>query len=205
MSTRFKYPQGDTHFEQHGEWYKYQVKNKKALRNYLDETKAFLDLGAHCGTWTLWFAPLVPHVYSYEPVHYGVLEQNLVEYNIQNVSVRPRALSNSTGTRTIWVRTDNSGDTGFLGKGTVNRTPIDVHTTRLDLETFDHPIGTIKMDLQGHELEALQGAEQIIRTHTPTLCVEFDTGNPMGERLLKEWGYTLARRSGKDWIFILDK
>jgi hypothetical protein len=56
---------------------------------------------------------------------------------------------------------------------------FEVRATTLDSFDFDN-IGFIKIDVEGHELEVLQGAEQTIRRNTPTLMVEIEERHRKG-------------------------
>ena len=151
------------------------------------------------GTWTCWLAQHYKHIYSVEPVHYHTLEHNCRATDTHNVTVIPHAVSDTHSTQTIWVREDNSGDTGFLDS-TSGRQPQEIQTITIDSLELDNITG-IKMDLQGHELEALLGAEHTVHKYKPTLCVELGKGNTHIEALLSEWQYVLEQQCGKDWIY----
>lgn len=218
-STEWLWPQGDTHFERMGPWQDYQKRNRQAfieamwdLHNYresaptitMNRIATVIDIGAHVGTWSCDLSPLARQVYAYEPWHHDLLRENAQRQGCGNVTVRPVALSNGRHRDELWVRQDNSGDTG-LGLGAeLGRTSHEIECHRLD--DFEHEgwVQGIKIDVQGHELQVLQGAEQTIRLHGPILCVELNQGNSLVSLWLSNQGYTLRQRQGKDWIFERD-
>ena len=58
----------------------------------------------------------------------------------------------------------------------------------LDAYTFDHKIGFIKIDVEGHELDIINGAKNLILKDKPNLMVEIEekhTGIPNIE-IIKE-------------------
>ena len=69
---------------------------------------------------------------------------------------------------------------GYLGTATVvpqdaGHTPVPVTVTTLDalcVEPAVRPVGFIKCDVEGHELEVLRGADQVLREDRPALLVE---------------------------------
>jgi FkbM family methyltransferase len=212
----FSWPKGDTHFEHHGAFWDYQHKNRQAFQQAVrdeanwsqeppmltvDTIDTIIDIGAHAGSWTLPLSLVCKRVYAYEPVHWQTLARNVELSEQKNIEVRPNLLSNALGDRTVWIRSDNSGDTGIdLGDGE-GRQRLRLRARPLDSLTHEGHIQGIKIDVQGHELEVLQGAEQTIRQHTPVICCELNRGHPGAERFLKGLGYELRTRTGKDWIW----
>ena len=212
----FSWPKGDTHFEQHGAFWDYQIKNRVAFQsavrdvaNYsqeppmmtVDTIDTVIDIGAHAGSWTLPLSLVCKRVYAYEPIHWSTLAQNVELSEQTNIEVRPNLLSNSHGDRTVYVRKDNSGDTGIDLGDAEGRQRMRMTARPLDSLTHTGHIQGIKIDVQGHELEVLEGAEQTIRQHLPAICCELNKGNPRAEQFLKSLGYGLKTRTGKDWIW----
>ena len=212
----FSWPKGDTHFEHHGAFWDYQEKNRQAFQQAVrdeanwsqeppmltvDTIDTIIDIGAHAGSWTLPLSLIAKRVYAYEPIHWQTLARNVELSEQKNIEVRPNLLSNDHGDRTVWIRSDNSGDTGIdLGDGEGRQR---MRMTARPLDSLSHlgHIQGIKIDVQGHELAVLEGAEQTIRQHTPVICCELNKGHTGAEQFLKALGYELRTRTGKDWIW----
>ena len=215
MNEGFQWPPGDTHFDTHGPWHNYQKKNRAAAlacakENWLAKDEPpymgvdlglMLDIGAHAGSWTFDLADEFHCVIAFEPLHWHTWEQNCKALGKSNCEVRPWALSNKRQWLEIDRRSDNTGDCSFKTR------PGQYHLEKVPAQRGDDQfyyhwnIDLIKIDVQGWEFHTLQGLEMTIKTHTPTLCVELNNGDSFSELLLASWGYTLAKRMGKDWIW----
>lgn len=215
--NNYKWPQGDTHFEQFN-FLEYQIKNRTRFlelvtqySNWCQEPPmmtvntidTIIDIGAHVGTWSLPISDVAQRVYAYEPLHYATLEHNIQVHGATNIISRPVLLSKDRQEVEFYTRTDNSGDSG-IGLASAKRQAQTMTTTTLDLQEHHGHIQGIKIDVQGHELEVLLGAEHTIREHTPVLCIEMQNHphQPEIEQLLDSWGYSLHERCGKDWLWI---
>jgi len=216
MDSKFTWPKGDTHFDQEkfSPWYRYQHRAREAFlacvrenanvsqeppMMSVDTIDTIIDIGAHAGTWSITMAREARRVYSYEPVHHAVLKENCEHHGANNVITRNLLLSNNREQKSFYIRQDNSGDSG-IGLGG-DRKEMVMQSVRLDEQEHEGHIQGIKIDVQGHELEVIQGAGALIRKHQPTLCCELNKGNAMVEILLAEMGYRLHSRHNKDWIF----
>jgi FkbM family methyltransferase len=144
-------------------------------------TAAALDIGAHCGTWTVSLSKVFKKVYSFEPnpTVYNVLCANLALRGQQNVFTSRKALSSAQGVAKYFFRSDDGG-----GNGIENLNPIidsqvpscTVKTATLDQwvcgERESLPIKFIKIDVEGHELDVLRGAVQTIERFKPAIVLE---------------------------------
>lgn len=131
-----------------------------------------IDAGACFGDTALSFSAAVGSsgcVYCFDPldVHLQIIRSNLQRNGIDNVMVIPAGLgeSNEDGTP---VR--NKVNPGF--SAVENATKIPVHSIdALVEERVLARIDFIKMDIEGHELSALRGAENSIRRFLPKLAI----------------------------------
>ncbi len=210
---QWQWPQGDTHFQKHGEWWEYQKKSRREfvramrdLNNWQaapmlrrDHIDTVIDIGAHVGTWSLDLCRDCQRVYAYEPLYWRELALNQQFLSARNLEIRPRLISNAHRAVTIGQRRDNSGDSGVGLEDGREQIAMQSHP----LDSFQHEgwIQGIKIDVQGHEFSVLQGAEQTIREHQPIILAEFNEGNSLALVWLEARGYELRTRVGKDWIF----
>lgn len=190
-----KLPQGDTHFKP-SDWDNYQLPQYLKAVGLCAQTRTAIDCGAHVGIMTHRMAEQFQTVHAIEPVHWQLLQQNVLEYT--NVEVYPYCVGDtqqSVGIRR--VNPENSGDNRVVQGSDYYQYPID--HWRWECVDF------IKMDIQGHELPALLGAEQTIRRWQPVLMIELEQDDPnrlkILELLVDDWRYTLHSRRNADHIF----
>lgn len=144
------------------------------------------DIGANFGLFTRFLSESVGRsgrVYSFEPTGdmYEVLKSNCDCLGLENAVPLRTALSDRTG-RTemiIPVREDgtlnhyeaslSSGPAEGTGKSvTVETSSLDEFCDRQRIDRVDF----IKCDVEGHEIEVLNGARRTLRHHRPTLLIE---------------------------------
>mgnify|MGYP000034593587 FL=1 len=169
------------------------------LPELCDPDKISLDIGANIGmfTWHLRRHSLATMAFEPNPYLSDLLRRTFGD----SVPVRQVALSNRCGTERLSFPNDEHalgslGDTEdhqYLEENSDRFTSFDVETLRLDDLDFP-PIGFIKIDVEGHELEVLEGAQRTIRTHHPKLLIEIEERHRPGAvkrviELLTKWGY----------------
>ena len=140
--------------------------------------KVLFDVGANVGSYTLTLARSARRIYSFEasPSNAGILRRFVEHSGLANIEVVNKAVSDVPGeTITLFTSPDTGGNhTQFhdYGKGAETAT-----TVTLDQFARDNKIDrvdVIKMDIEGGELRAFQGARQILRASRPLLLVEFN-------------------------------
>lgn len=153
-----------------------------------------IDVGAHLGSFTFLLARYARVVVAVEPDPRaaGTLASNISANGLRNVIVFPYACSSSDGKelgfkleRGVTSRVVQSG-----GDVAVKSITVDAIVEALRLER----VGFLKVDVEGHELEVLRGAQNTLRRHRPALLVELWLKNAgEEEELLQRLGYRLAR------------
>jgi hypothetical protein len=125
------------------------------------------------------------------------------------VVVHDVALSDRSGKATLRVPPMDFGfstiepNNDLCGKTRGSDDPIEVCVKRnkLDDSELDN-IGFIKIDVEGHELEVLQGASETILRERPTLLVEIEERHRLGSltavhEYMESYGYTrMTMREG---------
>ena len=139
-----------------------------------------LDVGAHVGWFTLLLAQRTGakgRVIAFEPVacYRRELQRHLVQNGLQQrTTVMPFGLSDVDGERTA-VLADSTATLHWTG-GSVPRGREVVAVRRLDdvvVELGLPRIDLIRLDLDGHELKALRGAENVLMRDRPLLSIAF--------------------------------
>jgi FkbM family methyltransferase len=146
------------------------------------------DVGAFHGILTLFFASRGAQVIAYEPneVNHARLVENVRLNRLTNVAVRKLAIGSQarSGTLTYSPSMAGGGSLKTNAAGTVSQ--------RVEITTLDHDIATaalpapdlIKIDIEGWELAALEGARGTLDAHHPALFLEMH-GDTMREKKRK--------------------
>ncbi len=166
-----------------------------------------VDVGANVGFFAYRLAALYPKVYAFEAN--ADLLQDLHDFNPGTVEIRAEGVSSAEGELKLHIPVLN----GVPLVGWASLTPGNcpetnehlirtVHVRPLDAAGLEGPVGFIKIDVEGHELEVLRGAREILRRDLPVLLVEIREANlaPIRE-LLFPLGYretTLQALAGVD-------
>lgn len=128
-----------------------------------------VDAGADIGSHTIRYAQAVAQVLAFEPnpAEFECLKHNLRDYG--NATLYRLGLSDKT--EEVSLRTQENAGAGYLDRterGSVVCVPLDsFNLPRLDF---------FKLDVEGYELFALQGATKTISTHLPVILVEMNAG-----------------------------
>ena len=150
-----------------------------------------IDAGANIGYVTLLLSRWVGRsgkVISFEPIPqtFDLLYHNTRRLRLRNVTAINLGLSSASGTVRMRIPSDKDGSGNYYeasivdahrdqeaGSGTM------VEVGRLDgfLPVVPEQLSFIKIDVEGHELEVLQGSERILRSVKPALLVEIN-GHP---------------------------
>jgi FkbM family methyltransferase len=139
------------------------------LRRALRPGDGFLDIGANVGVYSVLAARCVQpggtvHAIEADPLLAERLQENLRLNGLPPDSVHAVAVGESTGTCRFQIDADTTG--GVLLPDTPGG--VDVPLRRLD-ELFPSPgaLTIAKLDIEGYELQALRGAEGLLRARRP--------------------------------------
>ncbi len=143
-----------------------------------------IDVGAHTGKILAEFVRLAPegkHI-AYEPLP-QMYERLTARF--PDVDVRRAALSNATGHSTFRHIKNRPAYSGL--KERTYPGPVQVEMIEVDTEELDRSLPSgyvpslIKIDVEGAELEVIQGAIQTITTHKPIVVFEHGRGGSTGD------------------------
>jgi len=195
----------------------------EAVRLLTKPGDTVFDLGANFGLFTRFLSESVGRggrVFSFEPTEdmFSVLENNCARLGLANTAIFRTALSDRTGTSEMVIPVREDGSLNHYEATLASEAEpapggktILVETSTLDDFCRHHGVGRvhfIKCDVEGHELEVLEGARQTLSHHRPTLLIEvndpLDAGGH-GSRVLekvRELDYevlTLREGALKSW------
>ena len=140
-----------------------------------------VDVGAHNGSYTYKLSKLVGVrglVYSFVPEPTGFKYISDGFKSTQNVILSDLALSSQSGKGVFKIPKvvhgiSNAGAT--LNSSTEFFTEMEISTTTLDSLGLKN-VSLIKIDVEGHELEVLKGAQETIKSNKPHLLIEIFRG-----------------------------
>ena len=161
----------------------YSQREAEVLSSFLRPGDTAIDVGANLGTLTLAMARVVGpsgHVIALEPqsMIHRCLTQTLFDNGISWVEARRQAAGVSAGTARM-VRTNPAQAQNFGGHGLVDAGDGEqVEIVRLD-ELAVNACRLVKIDVEGMELEALQGASRLLAEQHPVVYVECDRPGKM--------------------------
>ncbi len=161
------------------------------------EEPVFIDVGANIGAYSLVLAKLAPAgtVYAFEPNSKALryLKNNILLNDLRNVLVFEHGLSNITGEAVLF--NDSMTQASIHKKGADGKCET-IELKRLDdvcLENRINKVDLIKIDVEGHDLEVLKGADQIIRENPRLVVVlEIDSNAELTESKEKLFDYMLS-------------
>lgn len=187
----------------------YELDFLKALARLHNPDTLILDVGANIGNHTLYFSLVCgAKVVAFEPEPHNVLclELNVHLNNVADqVTVHRCALGREFGAAALTMTLDanyGSFSAAFKseltrssgGNGLVFSVPVRAMDEVLAEHHLDKAVSLLKIDVEGMEIEVLQGAVSTIRRWTPFIaceCVDQVTFEKV-EGFLSTFGYSVA-------------
>lgn len=180
---------------------------------YVKKWDIAIDVGAHVGFWSWDMAQQFKRVYSFEPAPdtYDCLVKNVAEMG--NVTTAQIAIGDRSGKVIINdddrpKHKDPKGNTGSRWVMPIKEDAEGVPMIPLDSLNFE-ALDFLKIDVEGFELQVLQGARELIAQFRPVICMECDKrfedryGVKRGsaEQFLKAAGYHEVAHMRPDKVF----
>jgi FkbM family methyltransferase len=158
------------------------------LLTYLENSRFIFDIGANIGQTSLNILRtqrnkgIEPQIYAFEPFPdtFDTLTTNV---NLNNATNEINCINKGLGAQTgllpmLKHNAGNSGGFRITKQNTVDT--IQVEITTLDTFVFENKIPKvdfIKIDVEGFEIEVLNGAKNTLQTFRPILIFEYSTEN----------------------------
>ena len=151
------------------------------------QSPVILDIGANIGTYSSWIAKFRPDslIYAFEPQRliYQMFCGNMAVNNYQNVYAYNMGLSNNSTTIKVqeldYTVVNNFGAYSLQEDLLLNKSSY--HSV-LDITTVDNfvakhelsKVDFLKIDVEGMDVEVLQGARETLSKYRPSMLVEYD-------------------------------
>jgi FkbM family methyltransferase len=147
----------------------------------------FLDVGANTGNHTVFFSRYcnADEVWAYEPVKstFEVLKANVTAHAKRPVKLFNCAVGAEKG-KVNFSDGENSA---------INKIIPGIGEVTMETLNIDAKVGLIKIDVEGHEVEVLKGAQKMLNRDKPELFVE-NFGKPEDLLPLLPEGYKVVNR-----------
>jgi len=179
----------------------YQKHKLTAAVKMCKKRKLAIDIGGHCGLWSMHLVKLFDQVVAFEPV------KDHRDCYVKNVSgnyvLHPYGLGDRERKARIHTTQGSSGDS-YVEDGD----SVEVKT----LDSFVLEPSFIKIDTEGFEYYICLGGEKTIRENKPVMVVEqkpdkggtFGLGDTDAVSLLETWGYKVIEQLSGDYILKCD-
>lgn len=191
----------------------YRKKTEREIRylsKLVNKSEASIDIGVYRGVYSYFLCSETQFVYAFEanPLLINKLRKGFQNY--RNIKIEHVAISSSQGTTNLKIPFRNQSlnysdyeELYQLGTATIHKknklngtefNSYEIKKINLDSYSFDHKVGFIKIDVEGHELDIINGAKKLISENKPNLMVEIEekhTGLPNIEIInqINELGY----------------
>jgi FkbM family methyltransferase len=197
------------HIRQNGSW---DIDTIIEIKKYSDVNKIFIDIGTEIGSYSIPISDSFKKVLSFEPneSYFDILKKNIEVSNIKNIIPinkgvldKPSRGFMSGDYNTVLSETNENGDNIII-------TTIDEELKLLNINYEE--VGFIKIDIEGNELKAIYGAENLIRASKPNIFLETHQDLETPQILttdscltvLYDWGYKIEKKFN-DLEFLLIK
>lgn len=150
----------------------YQKQQRENSFKYLDNRRTALDVGANVGLWSRDICNIFDKAILFEPHEPNIecLKKNLENYN--NFEILAVALSNETKQSNLYFNDNESGSSTIRQhKLSDFKNSVSVEVKKLDEFNFLN-VDYIKIDVQFHELEVIEGGIDTLKKNNPVLCIE---------------------------------
>lgn len=174
----------------------YEVPELEIIRDNIAADGVFVDVGANVGNHSLFAARLASKVIALEP---GLLQHTLLSVNIALNGLSDKIVLHRLGlsdraelSRLLTPNDDNLGGSRIApeSQGEFVRLAVGDEVLR------DVPVTFLKIDVEGHEMKALQGLADTIARRRPKILIEVDAVNTTS---FTEWcarhRYVIASRN----------
>lgn len=164
-------------------------KELQLLKNIIIPETDTIDIGVYRGVYSYEMAKYSKMVHAFEPnpIIFKDIELNLGKI-IKNINLYNFALSDKENKVLLKVpiRNKNYDKSNYeeyfqMGRATIHEQNVmgdietfEIKSKKLDNFTFSNRISFIKIDVEGHEMSVIKGAENTIKQYKPTLLVEIE-------------------------------
>jgi len=153
------------------------------MKQILKEDSVCIDIGCHKGEIMdeiLQFSPKGKH-FGFEPIPW-MYEALCKKYKDKNVAIYPNAISNQEANTTFKIVKNAPAYSGLKNREYAIKNPdiLEIQVKQVKLDDFFKDLiklDFIKIDVEGGELNVIEGAAELIKKLKPTILFEFGKGS----------------------------
>jgi FkbM family methyltransferase len=146
-------------------------------------SNVIFDIGANTGVYALVSKSInnKAKVHAFDPIPYvfNILENNN-RINNYDINLNNFALSNYNGTASIYIEADKDFSYSVTVNKNLNNLTTNVKTLEIETNTISNylnmnkieKIDLLKIDVETHEVEVLEGYIEEIKIHKPSILIE---------------------------------
>jgi FkbM family methyltransferase len=170
---------------------------KRVVDIEANEDDIVVDVGANIGVYAIPLAKKVAKVIAFEPhpKTSGILESNVILNNINNVEVIKKAVGHSN--KKVLYRLSVIPPYSGIASTNLKKNDSIVELEGITLDTAlmnENKIDWLFIDVEGFELDVLEGARNILLRYSPKIIIESYPQNiDKVSKMLLSAGYTLSR------------
>ena len=178
------------------------------------KNKIFLvDCGCNYGFYSFYAASLSAQntVIAIEasPATAKDFEKNLILNKFNNIVLKNFAISDVDNTTVIFNESENDWESSLSHNKFIEKKKTRIETQKIDTILKHHEINDysllIKLDIEGHELQAIEGAKKIIKKYKPIIIIELSSyifsinekGFDYLNNFLKDFNYNIYNMENK--------
>lgn len=184
----------------------YQKAQREASFNFLENKRIAIDIGANVGLWARDFCKIFKEVKLFEPYKPNTecLKKNLEPF--KNFEIFEYALSNKNGVGELHINEKGLGANTLRSITDITKKE-EIQIMKLDNYDFQD-VDYIKIDVQFHELEVIEGSIVTLKNNNPVLCIEAARRNEEEltyvkkfVKILENLNFKVVGQSGKELFF----
>ena len=161
----------------------------KLIKEFVVSGTDGLDIGVYQGIYSYEISKYAKtvHAFEFNPIIFSFLNRNIYKI-IKNIKLYNFGLSNKEEKTTLRIpirnklaKEENYEEFFEMGRATIHDKnefnefkTFSVNVKKLDNFQFENPISFIKIDVEGHEVEVIEGAIATINRNKPILLVEIE-------------------------------
>nr|WP_154894962.1 FkbM family methyltransferase [Paenibacillus xylanexedens] len=178
----------------------YESKELTSIEKYVTPNPVIYDIGANIGNHTLYFSKYMnpETIYAFEPVpaNFDLLQRNVESNNLNNVILHNVAVGKSRKKTSVKINKNNMGECRLYDdpEGDISVIPIDEGN-------YKRP-NLVKIDVEGYELDVLQGMINILEKSSPTIWIEINENFNQVDHFLSELEYELVEKNNFNFIYV---
>lgn len=162
------------------------------LLDYANESDVFVDCGANIGIYSLLLGPICARGIAIEPSEdtFCILQHNLHINQLGNVTAYKIGVGNKRGE--LYFTKDLDCENHLVEEGsTLDCEKIEVDTLDAICQNEKQTVNILKIDVEGHEKEVLQGAVGLFQNPALNVVIMEIFGNSALIEFMKNQGFNL--------------